>query len=155
MVLAAIADLPAIASELPEPPPPVGSYSAVIIRGNLGFVSGQFPLDRGEMIQAACKPASNLDRLREAARVAALNVAAQIVAAVKDRQSFGGLCRVDGIIAAPPTFSGHALVLDAASETFRAVFGEVLGAHARSAISSPGLPGKAAIELVVTFSVRA
>jgi hypothetical protein len=28
------------------------------------------------------------------------------------------------------------------------------GAHARSAISSPGLPSNASIELVVTFAVR-
>ncbi|WP_281389372.1 hypothetical protein [Sphingomonas sediminicola] len=33
---------PAKAS-LPPPPDPVGAYSAVVIRGGLGFVSGQFP----------------------------------------------------------------------------------------------------------------
>jgi enamine deaminase RidA (YjgF/YER057c/UK114 family) len=141
--------------QLPPPPDPVGSYSAVVIRGDLGFVSGQFPLSGGTMLRAE-RMSGQLapESLMRAARLAALNVAAQIRRALPSWDGFGGLCRVDGIIAAPHGFISHAKVLDAASDTFVEIFGPVQGAHARSAVSSPSLPGDAAVELVVTFAVK-
>lgn len=137
---------------LPPPPDPVGAYSAVVIRGGLGFVSGQFPLTAGVMLGTATQP--NVEALKAAARLAAFNVVAQIERALGSWERFDGLCRVDGIIAAPTGFTSHAKVLDAASDLFVELFGPMYGAHARSAISSPGLPGDASIELVVTFAVR-
>jgi enamine deaminase RidA (YjgF/YER057c/UK114 family) len=139
------------APTLPTPPRPVGAYDAVVIRGGLGFVSGQFPLVEGAMVHKG--PTADRDRLRLAAELAARNVAAQILQALGSWDRFVGLCRVDGIVAAPAGFADHAGVLDAASETFIRLFGPAHGAHARSAISSPGLPGNAAVELVVTFAV--
>lgn len=138
---------------LPVPPAPVGAYRAVVIRHGLGFVSGQFPLFNGEMLWTAGHAETDVDAARAAARVAALNVIAQIHQALGSWDRFAGLCRVDGIIAAQMGFSSHATVLDAASETFVDYFGPELGAHARSAISSSSLPGNAALELVVTFAV--
>jgi enamine deaminase RidA (YjgF/YER057c/UK114 family) len=141
--------------DLPEPPPPVGAYRAVTIRGGLGFVSGQFPLADGKMITAReVQTSAELDQLRDAARLAALNVVAQIERALGTWQKFAGLCRVDGIIACPGNFTGHATVLDAASETFERLLGPILGSHSRSASSSPTLPGDAALELVVSFAVH-
>ena len=137
---------------LPPPPDPVGAYSAVVIRGGLGFVSGQFPLAAGVMLGTASQP--SVEALKAAARLAAFNVVAQIGRALGSWERFGGFCRVDGIIAAPEGFTSHAIVLDAASELFVELFGPIYGAHARSAISAPGLPGNASIELVVTFAVR-
>jgi len=139
---------------LPPPPDPVGAYSAVVIRGGLGFVSGQFPLTAGVMLGTATQPKQpDIEALKAAARLAAFNVVAQIRRALGSWERFDGLCRVDGIIAAPEEFTSHATVLDAASELFVELFGPMYGAHARSAISSPGLPGNASIELVVTFAV--
>jgi enamine deaminase RidA (YjgF/YER057c/UK114 family) len=137
---------------LPPPPDPVGAYSDVVIRGGLGFVSGQFPLTAGVMLGTATQP--NVEALKAAARLAAFNVVAQIGRALGSWERFDGLCRVDGIIAVPTGFTSHAKVLDAASDLFVELFGPMYGAHARSAISSPGLPGDASIELVVTFAVR-
>lgn len=143
-----------LATKLPPPPDPVGAYSAVVIRGSMGFVSGQFPLSDGIMLHArSCGDDLPVETLRAAARTAALNVAAQIRRALPAWEQFAGLCRVDGIVAAPDGFTSHAKVLDAASETFVELFGPGPGAHARSAASSPSLPGGASIELVVTFAV--
>jgi enamine deaminase RidA (YjgF/YER057c/UK114 family) len=140
---------------LPPPPDPVGAYSAVVIRSGLGFVSGQFPLAAGVMLgTASISEQPNIEELRSAARFAALNVAAQIRKALGSWERFDGLCRVDGIIAASKGFTSHATVLDAASELFVELFGPMLGAHARSAISSSSLPANASVELVVTFAVR-
>jgi enamine deaminase RidA (YjgF/YER057c/UK114 family) len=143
------------AASLPNPPDPVGAYSAVVVRGGLGFVSGQFPLSAGAMTTATANGGRlNSEQLKSAARMAALNVAAQILKTLGSWDRFAGLCRVDGIVAAANDFTAHAAVLDGASETFAALFGPVHGAHARSAASSPSLPGNAAVELVVTFAVN-
>ena len=135
-----------------NPPEPIGAYRAVMIRGGLGFVSGQFPLSGGVMMEAG-GDIPNMDVLKHAAGLAARNVAAQILKALGSWDRFAGLCRVDGIVAAHGRFTDHAVVLDSASETFISLFGPVRGAHARSATSSPSLPGNAAVELVVTFAV--
>ena len=141
--------------DLPPPPEPVGAYSAVVIRRGLGFVSGQFPLSDGSMLQAEQIWSENVPQsLMRGARLAALNVAAQIRRSLPHWQQFDGLCRVDGIIAAPEGFTSHAKVLDVASDTFVELFGPRYGAHARSATSSLSLPGNAAIELVVTFAMK-
>lgn len=140
------------ADSLPTPSEPVGAYRAVVIRNGLGFVSGQFPWSGGAILEATGDP--NIDMLQDAARLAANNVAAQILKALGSWDRFGGLCRVDGIIASQGQFIDHAKVLDGASETFRRLFGPIHGAHARSATSSPSLPANAAIELVVTFAVK-
>jgi|KBSSwiStaDraftv2_1062776.scaffolds.fasta_scaffold510036_2 enamine deaminase RidA (YjgF/YER057c/UK114 family) len=141
--------------DLPTPPHPVGAYSAVILRGGLGFVSGQFPLSEGVMCGvASLHEPPQIEDYRSAARMAALNVLAQIRKALGSWKRFEGLCRVEGIIAAPSGFTSHAAVLDGASETFLELLGPLRGAHARSAMSSVSLPGDAAVELVVTFAVR-
>lgn len=140
---------------LPPPPEPAGAYSAVVIRGRLGFVSGQFPLAAGVMLGTASRSKRpDLEALKSAARLAAFNVAAQIGRALGSWERFDGLCRVDGIVSAAEGFIAHPTVLDAASELFVELFGPMFGAHARSAISSTGLPGNASLELVVTFAVR-
>lgn len=141
------------ASGLPDPPDPVGAYRAVVIRGGLGFVSGQFPLSAGMMVEAAEDETPDMGTLKHAAGLAARNVVAQILKALGSWDRFAGLCRVDGIVAVPGRFTKHAAVLDAASEAFVSLLGPVRGAHARSATSAPSLPGNAAIELVVTFAV--
>ena len=143
------------AVDLPAPPQPVGAYSAVVMRGAMGFVSGQFPLSDGVMVETADRiSGTTLEEFRAGASLAARNVAAQILKALGSWSRFGGLCRVDGIIAAPRGFTDHAAVLDGASETFVNLLGPILGAHARSAMSSESLPGNAAVELVVSFAVR-
>lgn len=141
------------AAGLPDPPDPVGAYRAVVIRGGLGFVSGQFPLSAGMMTEAGEDEAPDTERLKYAAGLAARNVTAQILKAIGTWDRFAGLCRVDGIVAVPGRFTNHAAVLDAASDVFVSLLGPDRGAHARSATSSQSLPGNAAVELVVTFAV--
>jgi enamine deaminase RidA (YjgF/YER057c/UK114 family) len=139
---------------LPSPPDPVGAYRAVVIRGGMGFVSGQFPIEAGRMAITGRADRLEAGTARHAARLAALNVCAQIERALDGWTRFGGLCRVEGIVAAGPDFTGHAAILDGASEAFVALLGPELGAHARSASSAPALPGDAPVELVVSFVLR-
>jgi enamine deaminase RidA (YjgF/YER057c/UK114 family) len=90
----------------------------------------------------------------EAAQLAALNVLAQIKAALGGFDRLVSLARVDGYVSSAPGWTSQPSVLDYASSLFTAVLGD-RGIHARSALAVPQLPLNASVELVVTAHVRA
>jgi enamine deaminase RidA (YjgF/YER057c/UK114 family) len=149
------ARLAALGMVLPVPPAPAGQYRPVIDRNGFGYVSGQFPF-ANDKLRFAGRLGGELDEAaaREAAQLAALNVLAQIAATEPGFDSFGGLLRVDGVVASTEdTHMSQPRVLDAASELFVAALGPALGAHSRTLVSAPRLPFNAAIELSVVFAV--
>ncbi len=140
---------------LPKAPTPVGSYRAVMIRNDLGAVSGQFPIVDGQLLYPGVvgHELSKADGYA-AARLAALNVIAQIETALGGFQSFGGLLRMEGYVASAPGFTSQPYILDGASELFVSILGESLGGHSRTAFSVTQLPLGASVELAVTFAVK-
>ena len=137
---------------LPTPPRPVGSYEPVMIRRGIGTVSGQFPMRDGRLASEGRLGADlTTDAGREAARLAALNVLAQISAATDGFARLDGLLRLEGYVASADGFHDQPDVLDAASACFLEVLGE-RGSHARAAVAVPLLPLNAPIELVVSFA---
>ncbi|WP_321809979.1 MULTISPECIES: RidA family protein [unclassified Burkholderia] len=139
---------------LPEPPQPLGSYTAVSEAGNLLFISGQLPLVDGKVAYTGrVGERLNVDDGRHAAQLAALNVLAQI------RKHLGGfdrlhhIVRVEGHVASADGFFGQPAVIDGASDLFAAVLGDKAG-HARSAFSQRQLPADAAVILVVIAEIR-
>ena len=60
--------------------------------------------------------------------------------------------RLGGFIAAPASFTQHALVMNGASDLAVEVFGEA-GRHARSTIGVPSLPADAAVEVEGMFEL--
>lgn len=140
---------------LPPTPAPAGAYRSVMIRNDIGCVSGQFPFVNGELLYRGRVGAeiSEVDA-RKAAEIAALNALAQIRSALQGFDSLEGLLRLDGHVASVPGFVSQPRILDAASEFFVAVLGPDLGAHARTASSADQLPLGACVKLVVTFAVK-
>ncbi len=142
---------------LPQVPQPVGAYRAAVIRGGIGMVSGQFPLRAGRLVwQGAIGAELSPQEGAEAARLAALNVLAQIDAALVPLggwTSFAGLLRLDGHVASAPSFTDQPQILNAASELLVAVLGEALGSHSRTAFAPRQLPLGSPIELAMTFAV--
>ena len=136
-----------------EVPVPLGAYVAVALRGQTGYVSGQFPLRDGQIVWPGRVGAGlTVAQGKEAARVAALNVLGQIRKAMHGDLSRVALCRVDGFIASAPGASDLPTVLDGASEVFVELLGE-RGRHARGVFPVSHLPHDMAIELVVSFQV--
>lgn len=140
--------------DLPEPPRPVGAYAPVMVRGGIGFVSGQFPLRDGKLaytgqvgldlsVSAAC----------DACEIAALNVLAQISDATDGFMMLDGLLRLEGYIASAQGFVDQPKILNVASDIFRTALGD-RGRHARTAFSVEQLPMNAPIELCVSFAVK-
>ncbi len=141
-------------ADIPDDVPvPLGDYKAVIVRGDMGFVSGQFPIRHGQLaykgrVGAELTPQQG----REASLLAALNVIGQLRKALAGNFERVRLARLDGYVASAPDFHAQPAVLDGASEAFVQLLGE-RGEHARAAFAVSHLPRDAAIELVVTFHV--
>ncbi len=140
--------------ELPSPPRPAGNYKPWIIAGNLLFLSGQFPIENGKLRYTGQVGADVTEEDGyAAARLAALNVLAQIQSALGSFDRLETLARVEGHIASAPGWLNAPKVLDGASDLFVAVLGE-RGQHARTAFTPARLPLNLTIELVVTAAIR-
>lgn len=140
--------------QLPVPPKPAGSYQPWLIHGNLLLVSGQFPIERGELRYVGRVGAElSAEDGRRAARLAALNVLAQIRSALDGFDRLATLLHVAGHVAAAPPWNSAPEVLDGASGLFLEVLGE-RGRHTRSAFVPAQLPLGLSVELVVTAAVR-
>lgn len=141
---------------LPAAPAPAGAYQAVVIRNRIGFVSGQFPFVDGKLAYAGRVGVElGEEDGKLAARIAALNVLAQIRGCLHGFDGFGGLLRIEGYVASAPGNFSQPGVLDGASELFVSVLGDKLGAHARTAFAVAQLPLDAPVELAVSFALDA
>ena len=140
--------------QLPSAPKPAGNYTAWVRAGNLLFLSGQFPIENGTLryLGRVGAELSEQDGYA-AARLAALNVLAQIHAALGSFDNFEQLVRVEGHVASAPGWSNAPKVPDGASDLFVEVLGE-RGRHTRSALTPASLPLNLAIELVVTAAIK-
>lgn len=145
--------LAALGLQLPAAPQPVGTYRTALLVGGLLFISGQLPVLNGELKYRG-KVGAELSEAEggEAARLAALNVLAQIKAALSGFDRLVSLVRVEGHVASAPGWTAQPRVLDYASNLFVEALG-AKGAHTRAAFAAPQLPLNASIELVVTAAV--
>lgn len=139
---------------LPTPMAPMANYVPYAVTGNLVFVSGQVPARDGTIaIRGKIGEAVSPEQGTEAARLCLLNVVAQLKAACGgDLGRVRRVVRLGGFIAAPPGFTGHATVMNGASDLAVAVFGEA-GRHARTTIGVPSLPGDATVEIEGLFEI--
>ena len=139
--------------ELPAPPKPAGNYQPWIATGPLLFLSGQFPIENGQLRYTGQVGG---ERSEEdgyaAARLSALNVLAQIRSALGGFDRLQSLLRVEGHVASAPGWTNVPRALDGASDLFVSVLGE-RGRHTRTAFSPARLPLNLAVELVVTAAI--
>jgi len=139
---------------LPNPPQPLGSYTAVSQAGDLLFISGQLPLLDGKVVwQGQVGKDLTLEEGKQAAQLAALNVLAQINAHLGGFERLDHIVRVEGHIASATGWLQQPAVLDGASDLFAEVLGEKAG-HARAAYSEVQQPGNAAVILVVIAQIK-
>jgi enamine deaminase RidA (YjgF/YER057c/UK114 family) len=138
---------------LPEPPQPLGSYTAVSEAGNLLFISGQVPFVDGKLaFKGRVGDTLTIEDGKRAARATALNVLAQIRRHLGGFERLDHIVRVEGHVASVDGFYDQPAVLDGASDLFAAVLGEKAG-HARSAYSHTQLPANATVILAVIAQI--
>jgi enamine deaminase RidA (YjgF/YER057c/UK114 family) len=139
---------------LPTPAAPVANYIPFVRVGALLFVSGQICLDAGGKLVAKGKlgGAVSVEDGQQAARTCAINLLAQLKAAVGDLDKVVKVVRLGGFINSEPTFLDGPKVMNGASDLMVEVFADK-GRHARTTVGVAALPADAAVEVEGLFEV--
>jgi enamine deaminase RidA (YjgF/YER057c/UK114 family) len=142
---------------LPTPAAPVANYVPFVRTGNLVVISGQICLGPDGKLSDAHKGKLGAEISpeagQEAARLCAINVLAQLKAAVGDLDKVVRCVRLGGFINVVPTFAAVPSIMNGASDLMVAVLGDK-GHHARSTIGVAELPSDAAVEVEAMFEVE-
>lgn len=140
---------------LPEAPKPVAAYVPVRLTGSLAFISGQIPLQDGDLMASGPVPsATSPEEAASAARQCVLNgLAALRTALGGDLDRLVSVVRVGVFVASDAEFTGQPAVADGASKLLVDLLGED-GKHARAAVGSVSLPLGASVEVEMVVEVR-
>jgi enamine deaminase RidA (YjgF/YER057c/UK114 family) len=139
---------------LHEPPNPVANYVPFVRSGNLLFVSGQVCLGADGKLIAKGKLGAGvtIEQGAAAARGCAVNLLAQVKAALGDLDKVTRVVRLGGFVNSAPDFLDGPKVLNGASDLMVAAFGDK-GRHARTTVGVASLPADAAVEVEGVFEV--
>ena len=139
---------------LPTPAAPIANYVASVKSGNLLTVSGQlcFGADGKLVAKGQLGGAVSMEDGVKAARACAVNLLAQVKAAVGDLDKVTRVVRLGGFINSAPGYGDGPKVMNGASDLMVEVFGDK-GRHARSTVGVSALPAEAAVEVEGTFEI--
>ena len=139
---------------LPSPAKPIANYVACVRSGNLLVVSGQlcFGADSKLAAKGQLGGGVSVEDGQKAARACAINLLAQIKAALGDLDKVTRVVRLGGFINSAPGFADGPKVMNGASDLMVAAFGDK-GRHARTTVGVSALPMDAAVEVEAAFEV--
>ncbi|WP_208438092.1 RidA family protein [Bartonella taylorii] len=138
---------------LPEATQPIANYVTVSQSGNQLFISGQLPLFDGKPIATGKVGAAvSTEQAKKSAETCALNILAQIKAALGDLNRIKRVVKVTVFVAVDPHFTDIPLVANGASDLFVNILGET-GKHARSAVGVSSLPMNVPVEVEAIIEV--
>lgn len=138
---------------IPRPVAPVANYVPYVISGAHLYISGQVSMSDNGLIKGRLGADLDVEAGVVAARACAINLIAQIEAALDDLDRVRRIVRLCAFVNATPEFADHPKVVNGASDLFVAVFGEK-GRHARAAVGAPGLPLGAAVEIDAVVEIE-
>jgi enamine deaminase RidA (YjgF/YER057c/UK114 family) len=139
---------------LHAPASPIANYVGFVRTGNLLVVSGQvcFGADGKLIAKGKLGAGVSIEQGAAAARGCAINLLAQVKAAIGDLDKVVRVVRLGGFINSAPDFLDGPKVLNGASDLMVAVFGDK-GRHARTTVGVASLPADAAVEVEGIFEV--
>jgi len=140
--------------ELPKAPDPVGAYVAYKISNNFLYISGQLPIGLdGKIIKGKIGKELTLEQGQEASKLCVLNILAQAKKAMNgDLNKIKGCVKITGYVNSVDDFIDQPKIINPASETLAAVFGNN-GKHTRAAVSSNSLPLGIPVEIDAIFEI--
>ena len=146
--------LASLGISLPTPATPIANYVPFVRSGNMLVVSGQlcFGADGNLVARGQLGGGVSMDDGQKAARACAVNLLAQLKAALGDLDKVTRVIRLGGFINSAPGFTDGPKVMNGASDLMVEVFGEK-GRHARSTVGVAALPANAAVEVEGQFEV--
>ena len=140
---------------LPEAKPPVGSYVATKIVGNLLYISGQISIaENGELIKGKIGEDLSVDDGYKAAERCGLSIISQAkVACNGDLSKIKSCVKLTGFVNSTDNFTDQPKVINGASDLIASVFGEA-GMHTRAAVSTNSLPLGVSVEVDAIFELN-
>lgn len=140
---------------LPPPNPPAAMYNPGVLVDGFLFTAGQTPKVDGKL-QYKGKVGQDLtvEDAQKAARLCCLSALAIIKATVGSLDKVEKIVKVTGFVSSGLDFYEQPKVLNGASELLYELFGQEIGAHARSAVGSSALPGNAACEVELVVKIK-
>ncbi len=140
---------------LPEAKPPVGSYVATKIIGNLLYISGQISISKnGELIKGKVGKDLSVDDGYKAAERCGLSIISQAkVACNGDLSKIKSCVKLTGFVNSTDDFTEQPKVINGASDLIASVFGEA-GMHTRAAVSTNSLPLGVSVEIDAIFELN-
>ena len=141
--------------KLPEAKPPVGSYVATKIVGNLLFISGQISIaENGELIKGKIGKDLSTEQGYDAAKRCGLSIVAQAkVACNGDLSKIKSCIKLTGFVNSTEDFTEQPKVINGASDLIAAIFGDA-GMHTRAAVSTNSLPLGVSVEVDAIFELN-
>ena len=141
---------------LPTPAAALANYVPAVVSGKLLIVSGQLPFGAdGTLSPAHCGQLGSHvspEAGRQAARLCALNILAQVQGAVGSLDAIARVLKLGAFVNVAPGFTAIAPVVNGASDLMVEVFGEA-GRHARAAVGVAELPLGSAVEIDAMFEL--
>ena len=140
---------------LPEAKPPVGSYVATKIVGNLLYISGQISIsENGELIKGKIGKDLSVEDGYKAAERCGLSIISQAkVACNGDLSKIKSCVKLTGFVNSTDNFTDQPKVINGASDLIASVFGEA-GMHTRAAVSTNSLPLGVSVEVDAIFELN-
>ncbi len=140
---------------LPDAPAPAANYLPFVITGNLVIISGQIPMENGQLAITGTVGDGTVtqDHAEAEARKCAINLLAQLKSACGgDLDKVKRVVKLGGFVASQPDFTAQPQVINAASNLMADVFGEA-GQHARFAVGVSALPLGCVVEIEGMFEI--
>ena len=139
---------------LPTPASPIANYVPFVRSDNILVVSGQvcFGIDGKLVVKGQLGAGVSVEDGQKAARACAINLLAQLKAALGDLDKVVRVMRLGGFINSSPGFTEGPKVMNGASDLMVEVFGDK-GRHARTTVGVSALPADAAVEVEGLFEV--
>ena len=139
---------------LPPVATPAAAYVPFVRTGNLLVISGQLCFDADGKLVAKGQLGGgvSIEEGQKAGRACAVNLLAQLRAALGDLDKVRRVVRLGGFINSTPGFTDGPKVMNGASDLMVEVFADK-GRHARTTVGVAALPADAAIEVEGLFEV--
>ena len=140
---------------LPEAKPPVGSYVATKISGNLLFISGQISIDEnGNLIKGKIGKDLSVEDGYKAAERCGLSIISQAkVACNGDLTKIKSCVKLTGFVNSTDSFTEQPKIINGASDLIASIFGDA-GMHTRAAVSTNSLPLGVFVEVDAIFELN-
>jgi enamine deaminase RidA (YjgF/YER057c/UK114 family) len=149
------AKLTSLGINLPTPAAPVANYVGFVKSGNQVFISGQLPIENGE-VKFIGKVGSKIsvEDAKKAARLCGINLLAQLKVACEGNLDRVVRCVKLGVfVNGDVDFIEHPVVANGASDLMVEVLGDA-GKHARAAVGSGSLPRGVSVEIDAIFEIK-